>query len=106
VLARPGEALQRRRRCAARQWQAWRLTRALSSSNSVVAALGNVSATGSSSELTAMVPDDVMGMIDQGRNPDAHTRTFISRLVADNQHMASMTMALDVSGVAAALVLL
>ncbi|PWO00206.1 hypothetical protein FA09DRAFT_294690 [Tilletiopsis washingtonensis] len=63
--------------------------------NSVVAALGNVSATGSSSELTAMVPDDVMGMIDQGRNPDAHTRTFISRLVADNQQMASMTMALD-----------
>lgn len=48
-----------------------------------------------------MVPDDVMGMIDQGRNPDAHTRTFISRLVADNQQMASMTMALDVSGATA-----
>lgn len=47
-------------------------------------------------DLTHMIPEDVMGMIDQGRNPDAHTRTFTNRLNSDNQQMRGQANNFDV----------
>lgn len=47
-------------------------------------------------DLTQMVPEDVMGMIDQGRNPDIHTRTFTNRLNGDNQQMRGQANNFDV----------
>lgn len=50
-----------------------------------------------SPDLTQMVPEDVMTMIDSGRNPDIHTRTFTNRLNSDNQQMRGQAVNFDVS---------
>jgi hypothetical protein len=50
-------------------------------------------------DLTQMVSEDVMGMIDQGRNPDIHTRSFTNRLIGDNQQMRGQANNLDVGGI-------
>lgn len=50
-----------------------------------------------SPNLTQMVPEDVMTMIDSGRNPDIHTRTFTNRLNSDNQQMRGQAINFDVS---------
>lgn len=50
-----------------------------------------------SPDLTQMVPEDVMTMIDSGRNPDIHTRTFTNRLNSDNQQMRGQAINFDVS---------
>lgn len=49
-------------------------------------------------DLRQMIPEDVMGMIDAGRNPDIHTRTFTNRLNSDNQQMRGQAQNFDVSG--------
>lgn len=46
--------------------------------------------------LNQMIPEDVMGMIDQGRNPDTHTRTMTNRLNGDNQQMRGQAINFDV----------
>ncbi|WFC94216.1 hypothetical protein MBRA1_000849 [Malassezia brasiliensis] len=33
-----------------------------------------------------LVPKDAVDLVDAGRNPDSHTRTFINRLASENQY--------------------
>ncbi len=33
-----------------------------------------------------MVPQDVLEMLDTGKNPDSHTRNFVNRLASENQY--------------------
>lgn len=33
-----------------------------------------------------MVPQDVLEMLDAGKNPDIHTRNFVNRLASENQY--------------------
>lgn len=33
-----------------------------------------------------MVPQDVLEMLDTGKNPDIHTRNFVNRLASENQY--------------------
>lgn len=47
-------------------------------------------------DLRHMVPEDVLNMIDTGRNPDIHTRTFTNRLNSDNQQMRGQALSFDV----------
>lgn len=48
-------------------------------------------------DLRQLIPEDVMNLIDAGRNPDLHTRTFTSRLNSDNQQMRGQARNFDVS---------
>ncbi len=33
-----------------------------------------------------MIPQDVLEMLDTGKNPDIHTRNFVNRLASENQY--------------------
>lgn len=55
-------------------------------------------------DLTHLVPEEVMGLIDTGRNPDGHTRAFANRLNSDNQQMRGQAQNFDVRGVQGAVV--
>ncbi|PWN41865.1 hypothetical protein IE81DRAFT_151678 [Ceraceosorus guamensis] len=63
--------------------------------NQVIASLSCLSEAGSNQDLSMLIEPDVMNMLDRGRNPDLHTRTFMSELIIHNQIVASTTMALD-----------
>ncbi|EPQ25806.1 uncharacterized protein PFL1_06673 [Pseudozyma flocculosa PF-1] len=52
--------------------------------NETVHALAQLDAT--KVNIKAMVPEDVVEMLDAGRNPDIHTRNFVTRLAAENQY--------------------
>lgn len=73
------------------------LTPAPPARNQVIASLSSLSEAGSNQDLSVLVPEDVMTVIDRGRNPDFHTRTSLSELVTHNQHVAATTMTFDVS---------
>ncbi|KAN0062366.1 RNA polymerase II mediator complex subunit [Thecaphora frezii] len=60
--------------------------------NETIRALAELDAT--KVNLKAMIPEEVIEMLDAGRNPDIHTRNFITRLAAENQYSYGQHLAM------------
>lgn len=52
--------------------------------NATVASLAELDAI--KDRIETLVPKDVLDLVDAGRNPDSHTRTFVNRLASENQY--------------------
>lgn len=63
--------------------------------NETMQTLQHVQDASTQPELSQLVPDKVMAMVDQGRNPDIHTRNFVNRLVGDNQQLRGQLESFD-----------
>ncbi|KAK0547690.1 hypothetical protein OC846_003946 [Tilletia horrida] len=63
--------------------------------NHTIHALANLSALARRPEINeTLINPEALGMVDDSRNPDTHSRTLVNRLVSDNQQMRGQSIAL------------
>lgn len=59
--------------------------------------LAHLSASSADQDALPFVPEEVLEIVDEGRNPDAWSKNRMARLVSDNQQLAGQRWAIEVS---------